>query len=234
MTEFDFFSNRAEGWTKDLSTPWGNVSICPSLDCLELPCHSPTEPISVSGLKVWGDTQKPCHNLAYLLASIGDTKEEIQYGVSLVLVSPHHVRTPTMEEVVKKLAACTSNGSDWPYILVQLYEGSNHTPLPKGTHLGVLSQGEVEETASRWISQLNIYQLLSTSPQVIYPSGLNRCGQPIITTPPEPLSSGKSIITNENSYLEIDIPSIGNWTWRSPSYGFRDSIKFGHPCPSWI
>ena len=126
MTEFDFFSNRVERWTKDLSTLWGNVSICPHLNHLELPCHSPTELISVSGFKVWGDIQKPHHDLAFLLVCIGDTKKEIQYGVSLVWVSPHQVRTPTMEEVVEKLDTCTSNSSNWPCILAQLYEGSDH------------------------------------------------------------------------------------------------------------
>ena len=110
-----------------------------------------------------------------------------------------------MEEVVKKLATCTSNSSDWPYVLAQLYEGSDHAPLPNGKHLGILSQGEAEETSSRQISQLNICQLLSTSPQVIYPSGLNGHGKPVITTLPEPLSSSKSIITNKHSYLQIDI-----------------------------
>ena len=63
----------------------------------------------------------------------------------------------------------------------------------------------MEETSSGQISQLNICQLLSTSPQVIYPSGLNGLDKPIITTLPEPLSSSKSVIANEHSYLEIDI-----------------------------
>ena len=190
---------------KDLSTLWGNISICPHLNCLELPCHSPTELILVSGFKVWGDIKNPHCNTAYLLVCIGDTKEEIQYGVSLVWVSPHQARTATMEEAVKKLAACTSNGSYWPYVLVQLYEGSDHAPLPKGKHLVILSQGEVEETSSGWISQLDICQLLSAGPKVIYPFSLNGHDKPIITTLPEPLSSGKSIIANKHSYLEIDI-----------------------------
>ena len=55
------------------------------------------------------------------------------------------------------------------------------------------------------ISQLNICQLLSTGPQVIYPSSFNRHEKPIIITLPQPLSSNKSIITNKHSYLEIDI-----------------------------
>ena len=126
--------------------------------------------------------------------------------MSLVWVSPHQARTPTMEEVVKKLVACASNGTDWPYILVQLYEGSDHAPLPKGKHLVILSQGEAEETSRGQISQLNIHQLLYASPEVIYPSSLNGHGKPIITTLPEPLSSSKSIVANEHSYLEIDIP----------------------------
>ena len=121
--------------------------------------------------------------------------------MSLVWVSFHQARTPTIEEAVKKLATCTSNSSDLPLVLVQLYEGSDHAPLPKGKHLGILSQGEAEETSSGQISQLNIHQLLSAGP-----SGLNGHDKPVITTLPEPLSSGKSIIANEHSYLEIDIP----------------------------
>ena len=156
--------------------------------------------------KSGGDIQNPCHDLAYLLVCIGDTKEEIQYGVSLVWVSPHQARTPTMEEAVEKLAPCTSNSSDWPYVLVQLYEGSDHAPLPKGKHLGILFQGEVEETSRGQISQLDICQLLSTAPQVIYSSGLNGHEKAVITALPEPLSSSKSIITEEHSYLETDIP----------------------------
>ena len=165
MTELDFFFNRTERWTKDLSNLWGNISICPHPDLLELPYHSPTDLILISGFKVWGNIQNPHHDLAYLLVCVGNTKEEIQYWVSLVWVSHHQARTPTIEEAVEKLATCTSNGSDWPYILAQLYEGSDHAPLPKGKHLGIMPQGEVEETSRGWISQLNICQLFSASPK---------------------------------------------------------------------
>ena len=69
-----------------------------------------------------------------------------QYSISLVWVDPNQVRATTMEEAVKKLTACTSSGTDWPYALAQLYEGPCHTPLPKDKHLGILPQGKVEET----------------------------------------------------------------------------------------
>ena len=114
-----------------------------------------------------------------------------------------------MEEAVEKLAAWPSSGTDWPYVLAQLYEGSSHVPLPKGKHLGILPQGKVERTSCGQISQLDIYQLLSTGPQVVYLTGLNGCDEPIITTLPEPLSSGTNIIASKHPYLEIDIPPNG-------------------------
>ena len=84
-----------------------------------------------------------------------------------------------MEEAVERLAAYPSSGTDWPYALAQLYEGSGHAPLPKGKHLGILPQGKAEETSCGQISQLNVYQLLSASPQVVYPSGLNGQIKPV-------------------------------------------------------
>ena len=64
----------------------------------------------------------------------------------------------------------------------------------------------MEETSCGQISQLNVCQLLSASPQVVYPSGFNGHDESIITTLPEPLSSGTSIIASKHPYLEIDIP----------------------------
>ena len=207
MTEFTFFSNRVERWKRDLVTVWGNFDICPHLNHLDLPGHSPAELISVSSFKVRGNTPDPQHGMAYLLVHLGNTTKERQYGVSLVWVNPNQTRTSTMEEAIEKLATCPSSGNDWSYALAQLYEGSAHVPLPKGKHLDILPQGKVEETSCGWISQLNICQLLSASPQVIYPSGLNGRDEPVITTLQEPLSIGMSIITSEHPYLEINNPS---------------------------
>ena len=77
---------------------------------------------------------------------------------------------------------------------------------PKNKHLVVLPQGKVQETFCGQISQLKVCQLLTASPQVIYPVGLNGQDEPIITTLPDPLGSGISLITSKHNYLEIDIP----------------------------
>ena len=67
----------------------------------------------------------------------------------------------------------------------------------------------MEETSCGQISQLDICKLLSASSQVVYPSGLNGHDEPIITTLPEPLNSGMSIIASKHPYLEINIPPSG-------------------------
>ena len=192
---------------KDMASLWGNLNICPCLFWLELPCHFQVGLFSISSLKVWGNVQKPHHNVAYLLVQVRNTIKDRQYGISLVWVSPNQVRDATMEEAVKMLTACASSGMDWPYALAQLNEGPHHTPLPKDKHLGILPQGKAEETPCGQISQLKLCQLFAARPQVIYPIGLNGHDEAIVTTLPKPLDNGISLIASKHVYLEIDIPS---------------------------
>ena len=142
VTEFAFFSNRAQRWKRDLASLSGNFNVCSHLDCIELPGHSPADLISVSSFKVWGNTWEPHHNIAYLLVHLGDTTEDRQYGIFLAWVNSKQTWASTMEETAETLAAFPSSGTDWPYALAQLYKGSHHAPLPKDKHLGILSQGK--------------------------------------------------------------------------------------------
>ena len=72
-----------------------------------------------------------------------------------------------MEEAVEKLTICTSSGTNWPYALAWLYEGTSHAPLPKDRHLGILPRRGAEETPCGQIGQLKVCQLLATSLQVV-------------------------------------------------------------------
>ena len=206
MTVYAFFAGKAERWGKDMMSLWENLNICPHLNYLELLCHSSGELLSISSLKIWGDIQKPCNDMAYLLVHTGDTLEAWNYGVSVVWINPNQVQVSTMEEVVKTLSTYISSGPDWPYALAQLYKGSSHMPLPKDKHLGILPQGKAEESPYGHISQLKVCQLLSTGLQVVYPVGLNGDDEPVTTTLPEPLHSSASITTNEHPYMRIIIP----------------------------
>ena len=172
MTKFEFFANREERWGDSMRALWGNLSICPLLDHVDLLYHMVGELLSISCLKVWGDTQKPRDGMAYLLVKVEGASEVKGYGMALEWISPHQAQASTMEEALEILSTCTSSGPDWLYVLSQLYEGTNHVPLPKDKHLGVLPQGKVESPCGQ-ISQLEVCQLLSARPQVIYLMGLN-------------------------------------------------------------
>ena len=164
----------------------GNLNICPQLHWLQLPYHTQVELSSLNSLKVWG-VQKPCHDIAFLLVQVENTTGERHYGISVVWANLSQFRAASMDEVVKKLTACTSSGTDWPYALAQLYKGTCHASLPKERHLGILPQTGVEEALCGQISQLEVCQLLVACPQVVYPVGLNGHDERIITSLPEPL-----------------------------------------------
>ena len=114
---------------------WGNLSICPILDYMDLPYHMAGELLSMSCLKVWGNTQKPRDSMAYLLVKVEDASEVKGYGMALVWISPHQAWASTMMEVLEILSTCTSSGPNWPYVLTQLYEDTNHVPSLKTSTL---------------------------------------------------------------------------------------------------
>ena len=206
MTEFAFFDSKEERWGEKMRAIWGNLSICPHLDSLELPCHTLGELQSISWLKIWGITQEPCNDMAYLLVHTEGDSEAKSYSMALVWTSPHQAWVSMMEEASGALSTCTSSGPDWPYVSAQLYKGSNHTSLPKDKHLGILLWGKVEESPHGQIIQLEVHQILSTRPQVVYPKGLNGCDQSVTIDLLELLHSSSSVTTDEHSHLQIDIP----------------------------
>ena len=172
MSEFEFFMEREDRWGNSMKALWGSLSICPMVTCIRLPLHTAEELDSIRHLKVWGNAQMPHPNRAYLLVWVDDTPDAKTYGLALVWVNPLQARVAAMADALDTLATFAYEGPDWPYILIQLYEGTNHMPLLANKHLGVLAQ-EKTEGPSGQISQLKIHQLLSTGSLVVVPVELN-------------------------------------------------------------
>ena len=93
--------------------------------------------------------------MAYLLVRVDDTSEAGTYSMALVWISPLQARVFSMVEALEMLSSLTFEGSNWPYVLIQLYEGTNHMPLLKDKHICILPQ-EKAESPSGQISQLKI------------------------------------------------------------------------------
>ena len=184
---------------------WGSLDICHPVSHLELPCHIEDELHSISCLKIWGNVQRLHPRMAYLLVRADDALEARTYVMALMWISPIQARVSSMLEALEALSASVSEGSDWPYVLIQFHEDANHMPLPKGKHLGVQPQGKAEDP-SGWISQLKIHQLLSSGPLVIFPVELNGGNQPYVIQLPEPLHTGSRVTTDKYPYIIVNIP----------------------------
>ena len=212
MSEFEFFKERSERWGNSMKALWGSIGICPPTNHIGLPHHTAGELHSIGCLKVWGDAQKPHLGMAYLLVRVVDTSEAGNYSMAIVWIDSCQARMVSMGEALELLSSLTQEGSDWPYVLIQSYEGANHTPLPKDRHVRVLPQGEVGSPSGQ-ISQLKVCQLLSTRLSVVFPAELNGGDKSVIIDLPQSLHMGSSVITDKYPYTEVNIPTLVPEEW---------------------
>ena len=206
MSEFEFFMERVDRWGDSMQALWGSLGISPPIHQIGLPHHTAEELCSISHLKIWGDVQKPHHGMAYLLVQIDDTSKAGTYGMAIVWISSLQARVSLMVEALEMLSSLTSEGSDWPYVLIQLYECSNHTPLLEDRHICILPQEKVESPSGQ-ISQLKICWLLSAGPSVVFPVELNGGDQLVTINLPESLHTSSSVTADEYPYIKVNIPT---------------------------
>ena len=112
MSEFEFFMEREDRWGDNMKTLWGSLSICPLVTCVRLPHHTVEELDSISHLKIWGNTQSPHQNMAYLLVQIDDTPNAMMYGMALVWVSLLQTKASSVVEALEILTTFAFEGSD--------------------------------------------------------------------------------------------------------------------------
>ena len=127
------------------------------------------------------------------------------YRLAMVWVHPYQVRVSTIDEAAKQLAQLASTGSNWPYALVWLNSDACHMPLPTEGHLSVVMEGNTSNVPCRRIHQLEVCQLLGSGLQVVYPEGLNGCHVSVITSLPESLSNGVTMLQGKPTFLQVDL-----------------------------
>ena len=167
---------------------------------------TPLELTSLTHLKAWGDANKFCSNVAFLLVLPKQgVAGERTYGLAMVWVHPYQARISTIDGAAKQLTKLASTGPNWPYPLVQLNGDTCHVPLPTEGHLSVMAEGSTSSVPYRMICQLEVHQLLSSGSQVVYPEGLNGCQVLVITTLPKSLSNGVTMLKGKLTFLQIHL-----------------------------
>ena len=77
-------------------------------------------------------------------------------------------------------------------------------PSPKEGHLSVMAEEFTSHVPYGRIQHLEVCQLLSSGSQVVYPEGLNGCQVLVITTLPESLSKGVTMLGGKSAFLQVD------------------------------
>ena len=207
MSNYTFFSKDPKWWWDAFQSLWGHHDICPTLEHFHTASITQSELSFLTSLKAWGDPEKFKSNITFLLILTGECAVGHKvFDLSTMWVHPYQARAPTMEEAVKQLTLLLSTGSDWPYALVQLTRDACHMPLPREGHLSILVEGGTSSATCGRISQLDVFQLLSSGSQVIYPVGHSGCEVPVIACPPKSLAKGASLLGCKPIYLQVDIP----------------------------
>ena len=125
MADYAFFAQGSSQWEEASSSLWGHLNICPLLQQFHITSLTQLELFSLTGLKAWGDAEKYCCDIAFLLVSTeGEATEDRTYGLSMVWVNPYQARVPTIEEAVGELTTLTSSGPDWPVMHHSLGRGT--------------------------------------------------------------------------------------------------------------
>ena len=129
------------------------------------------------------------------------------YGLAMVWVHPYQARVSTIDDMAKQLVQLAFTGPNWLYALVQLNGDTCHMPLPTEGHLSIMMEENTSKAPFGKIHQLEVCQLLHSGSQVVYPEGLNGCQVPVITSLPELLSSGMTLLEGQPTFLQVDSPN---------------------------
>ena len=206
MSNYTFFSKDSSWWGESYQSLWGHHDICPWLEYFHVTSVTQSELSSFTSLKAWGNLEKFRSNVAFLLILTGEcTVGDRVYSLAMMWAHPYQARVSTVEEAVKQLTPLISTGPDWPYTLVWLNGDACHAPLPMEGHLSIMVGGSTRGVVCGRVSQLEVHQLLSLGPQVIYLAGLNGCHIPMIMSLPTLLARGTTLLGGEPTSLPVDI-----------------------------
>ena len=128
--------------------------------------------------------------------------------MAIVWIDSCQARMVAMGEALEMLSSLTPKGSHWPYVLIQLYEGAKHSPLPKDRHVCVLPPRGGRKP--KWADKptKNPPASICTGLLVVFPAELYGGNQSVTIDLPQSLHMGFSVITDEYPYIEVNIPTL--------------------------
>ena len=118
MSDYTFFSKDPGHWGKSYQSLWDVMTFVHFYSGSH--CQvTQSELTSLTHLKVWGDAERFCSDVTFLLVLPKEgVVGEMVYGIVMVWVHPYQARVSTIGSAVEQLTKVASTGPNWPYALV--------------------------------------------------------------------------------------------------------------------
>ena len=154
MGNYVHFSRDPRLWEESTQMLWGSHDIFPSLSQFQVRDVTQSEVLALSHAGVWGDTEKPQHNMAYLLLALGKTIEgEMVFGLTAVWAHPHQACLLSLDKAVKKLTPLINIGNNWAYAFMWIKQGALHVPPSSRGHVSAMINGVLSRSACKCLCQ---------------------------------------------------------------------------------
>ena len=105
---------------------------------------------------------------------------ELVFGLTAMLMHPHHVHLPTLVEVAQKLILLANKGTNWPYAYARMNYAMAHATLSSEGPIGIMTCGLPSRNACSCLHQLQVWWLLQYRGQVVCPEWLNGSIKPLL------------------------------------------------------
>ena len=137
--------------------------------------------LSIAG--ALGNMEKLHSHMALLLIVVGKIiKREIAYGLTAVWACPYQAHLSSLDEVARKLTLFINVTNNWAYAFVWLNKDAQCIPLSNKGHISTIVDGVPHRSACGHLHQLEVHRLLQYGDEVMYPEGINRGFELVLTS----------------------------------------------------
>ena len=142
MSEFSLLCADAMLWDPTTRATWGLLDFCPVVMWFQVCTIMQGQLTTLSQVGAWGDVEKPCQDMAFLLImhSLAIRCKQI-FGLTAVWMHPCQVCIPTLVEVAQKLLLLADECTNWPYGYARMNDAVAHALLSSERHIGTMTSG---------------------------------------------------------------------------------------------
>ena len=174
MSDFVALLTDASLWELATKERQGSFNFCPLVESFQVRVIMQAQLNTLSMVGVWGDSEKPRQDMAFLLIALSLTVRcKRVFHLTAVWAHPHQACFLTLEGVAHKLVLLADDNRDWLYAFLWLNNAISHAPLSNEVHISAMTDDMPSTDACDQLHQLQVCKLLQHKDRVVCPEGLN-------------------------------------------------------------